>query len=120
MAYFYRGTNTADEAGEYTHDPLRCGTFEGYRKHKRNQETICPPCREAKRVKSAADYAKKTADREANPPVFDPSKCGTYAGYRQHVRHKNTKCEPCRESYKAYMADYREKRKATDPYWRAA
>ena len=122
MGYTYRGTQPTviDEAGEYTHDPDRCGKFEGYKKHKRNHETICPPCREAKRVRSAEEYAKLVAARVENPPVFDPSACGTPAGYQRHVKFGNEKCDPCKAARTAYMADYREQRKAADPHWRAA
>ena len=28
--------------------------------------------------------------------TFDPSKCGTYAGYRQHDRYDVPKCLPCK------------------------
>ena len=118
--YKYRGTKVAviDEAGEYTHDPKRCGKFEGYKKHKRNHETVCPPCREAKRVRSAEDYAKMVAARTLTPRVFDPSKCGTTAGYQRHMKFGNDKCEPCTKARTEYMAGYREKRKAADPHWR--
>lgn len=110
--YVYKGTQRTveDEAGEYTHDPLRCGTFEGYRKHKRNHETICPPCREAKRVRAAEDYAEKVAAREAVP--FDTSACGTSAGYQRHKHHDVPPCDPCKAGRAEYMADYRAKRKA--------
>ena len=122
MAYAYKGTNfsTVEAPSEYTIDPRICGTFGGYRKHKRNHETICPPCREAKRIRSAEDRAANAAERVKNPPMFDPSTCGTSAGYQRHAHYGVPSCPPCRAARTAYIAEYRARRKANDSRKRRA
>ncbi len=43
--------------------------------------------------------------------VFDPSKCGTYAGYRQHQKYGlMPACRPCKDAQAAYSRDYIERR----------
>ena len=43
---------------------------------------------------------------------FNPDKCGTNAGYHQHLRHDQDACTGCHEAHKAYDAEYRAKKKA--------
>jgi hypothetical protein len=38
--------------------------------------------------------------------VFDPSKCGTRKGYRQHQNHGVEQCSDCKAAHARYMADY--------------
>lgn len=33
---------------------------------------------------------------------FDPSACGTYAGYARHLRYRIPACEDCRDAQRAY------------------
>lgn len=35
--------------------------------------------------------------------VFDPTKCGTRKGYRQHQNHGVPVCDDCRKAHNAYM-----------------
>jgi hypothetical protein len=44
--------------------------------------------------------------------MFNPSLCGTNAGYHQHFRHAQPRCEPCIQAHRDYDAGYRARRKA--------
>lgn len=46
------------------------------------------------------------------PHLFNPSLCGTNAGYHQHNRHGQDRCEPCKQAHRAYDAAYRAKRRS--------
>lgn len=47
----------------------------------------------------------------AKPLTFNPTKCGTRAGYRQHQNHGIYICDKCRAANSEYMkAYYRELR----------
>lgn len=35
--------------------------------------------------------------------TFDPTKCGTRKGYRQHQNHAIPACKPCRQAHNTYM-----------------
>jgi len=35
--------------------------------------------------------------------------CGTYAGWNQHVKLRESPCEPCREAQRIYMRSWRER-----------
>ena len=40
---------------------------------------------------------------------FDPGACGSYAGYRRHIRYKVPVCVECREAQASYDRDYTER-----------
>jgi hypothetical protein len=44
-------------------------------------------------------------------PVFDPSRCGTPAGYKQHRKHGTPQCDGCLAGNAAYSREYRDRRK---------
>jgi len=44
--------------------------------------------------------------------VFDPSRCGTYANYRQHTRYQVPMCDACRQAYNAYERDLAARKRA--------
>lgn len=45
---------------------------------------------------------------QAKPaPVFDPTKCGRYVGYKQHRQFGQDACGPCKASLAKYSRDYR-------------
>lgn len=48
----------------------------------------------------------------AAPKPHDPTLCGTVAGYRQHVRFRDEKCQPCRDAINAHQDKLRKARKA--------
>lgn len=48
---------------------------------------------------------------EDAPAAFDPSKCGTYAGVKQHRKHGTERCRPCKNAENAYHREYRAKRR---------
>lgn len=37
------------------------------------------------------------------PTPFDPYLCGTPKGYKQHVKFREDKCQPCKDAYAAYQ-----------------
>ena len=47
--------------------------------------------------------------RPRRDTVFDPSKCGSRAGYAQHRRHDQDPCLPCRVANAAYQRAYARK-----------
>lgn len=55
---------------------------------------------------------KAHAPRSGRPrtqAMFDPSKCGTRAGYGQHRRHGQEPCPPCRVANAAYSRAHAKK-----------
>jgi hypothetical protein len=48
----------------------------------------------------------------ADPSPFDPSKCGSVAGWKRHLKFGNTVCPPCKEAINAYQRDYQARRRA--------
>jgi hypothetical protein len=51
----------------------------------------------------------------ARPRVFDPSKCGTHAGYKQHRRYGTDICDACRAANSAYHRAWRAAQPPKDP-----
>ncbi|MEO5317621.1 hypothetical protein PV761_03370 [Arthrobacter sp. CC3] len=45
-------------------------------------------------------------------PPLNPALCGTNAGYHQHHRRREEKCEPCKQAHRDYDTAYRVRRKA--------
>jgi len=43
--------------------------------------------------------------RPVKPGEFDPSACGTYAGYRRHQKHGVPTCRDCKTAMAAYSRD---------------
>ena len=43
---------------------------------------------------------------------LDTTLCGTNAGYHQHFRHAQPRCQPCIQAHRDYDAGYRAKKKA--------
>jgi hypothetical protein len=56
--------------------------------------------------------AVSTPGPKPKPRGFDPSLCGTYAGYKQHERAGTEKCQPCKDANAAYSRDYQARRRA--------
>ena len=79
------------EAGKFTAspEPAVCGTHSGYKKHRKNGEEACRPCKDA-----AAAYAR---ERYALKPPKE-IKHGTETGVTQHRRRGIPLCDPCRET----------------------
>jgi hypothetical protein len=90
----------------------RCGTANGYKRHQKLGETACKPCRAG-----MAEYSRNYRLRILSGEVilkkpFTPDRCGTYAGFRLHTKHKIPPCDPCRKAHQEYQRAYRAKRKA--------
>ena len=81
-----------------------CGTYGGYRAHKKRGEEPCEECRAAKR-ESLRIYRR----RKGQPP-FVPPKCGTRGGYRRHKRLGEEPCEECRMAVLAHTEAMRRKK----------
>lgn len=43
--------------------------------------------------------------------VFDPSKCGTYAGYARHLRSDVPPCDACHAAWLEYRREWRSRKK---------
>jgi len=43
--------------------------------------------------------------RPQNPDSFDPSACGTYAGYARHRKHNIPACQDCKDAMATYSRD---------------
>jgi hypothetical protein len=44
--------------------------------------------------------------------TFDPKKCGTYAGYKQHQNHGTEKCSPCKRANSEHVKAFYARKKA--------
>jgi len=126
MAYQYRGTKHDLEAPlqplTYAPRPTghatkatgcgdAVGTTAGYKRHTTAGEYACPPCKQA-----LAEYSKDYRAKIRNGERFvkkgyTDERCGTYAGYAMHTRHRVTPCKPCLAAYNAYMKTLRDNRK---------
>lgn len=51
------------------------------------------------------DVEEPTPIRATKLDGFDPSACGTYAGYRRHQKHNVPACRDCRDAMAAYSRD---------------
>jgi len=123
--YVYRGNKhdvepvveTAPSLGPDVFDPSKCGQYRGYHQHQKFGQEPCRACKDAKAVKSKAEYAARKikrlgaaaavtrADRPTRP-AGRPS-CGTGAGYAAHIYRGEPSCAPCR------AAEATRKRKAS-------
>lgn len=120
MAYVYRGTkhdvieplNPIPERPQRSKArartpvfyPAKCGTAAGAVQHRRFKTPACEPCAEARR-----DYDRDWRDRRRAgfrrpAPGFNPDKCGTTAGYKQHSKYGVELCDPCRKAKSDYVA----------------
>jgi hypothetical protein len=57
------------------------------------------------------DVKEQVPTRATKLEGFDPSACGTYAGYRRHQKHRVPACQDCLEAQSAYSRDYYERTK---------
>lgn len=55
---------------------------------------------------------KPKPKRDPKPAPQDPKACGTYAGYRRHIKAKEPTCQPCKDANAAYARDYDVRNKA--------
>jgi hypothetical protein len=98
-----RGTGKAPKNG------TGCGTYNGHAAHKRDGTPACDPCKAAAReYKRVREQAKAVGAAKA-VAVFDPSRCGTRAGYQQHYRHRIPACLPCRSANAEHGRTWRAK-----------
>ena len=53
------------------------------------------------------DIEPEPIEPEKVPAVFDPSKCGTLSGYKQHRKFSTSPCQPCKDAAAKYHREYR-------------
>ena len=49
------------------------------------------------------------------PAPFDPSKCGTTAGYKQHRAHNLEQCKACMAACRVYHNDWKARKRNGEP-----
>jgi hypothetical protein len=72
--------------------PARCGTNSGYFRHRRLDEPICQPCRDA-------HNSYRVSIRPKNPRPLAP--CGTVSAYARHRKRGEQPCQPCKDAANA-------------------
>lgn len=113
MGYVYRGTiRDVDEPitepfatpARAPFDPVKCGTYAGYKQHQNHKNTPCRACKDA----ASAYQRDLKRRREAGLVVreFRDDKCGTLAGYSRHFRLGVPVCDPCLVARAEYRAAY--------------
>lgn len=83
-----------------------CGTVAAFVRHRRNGETPCDDCREARRVDGTARKRAKGSRPRRRPD------CGTDGGYQRHQRDQETPCERCIQAHRDYQNTNNRRRKA--------
>lgn len=58
---------------------------------------------------------KQKQHNSHTPKQFNPALCGTIAGWNQHARNKQTRCEPCKQARQVYDAAYRARKRERKP-----
>lgn len=101
MSYAYKGAVKDDPTiirglvyGKSGRPVSRCGTAAGYRRHMRDGEHPCDPCRVAASNQRRPGVARR---RRPGAPVVH----GTNAGYAAHITEKSTPCQPCCDAHAA-------------------
>lgn len=89
-----------------------CGTHAAYRRHIVEGTEVCAACQEANNAYNRELYKTRTLAQAVVAAPFDDSACGTYKGYRRHVRRGMDACIPCLIANNTYMTEYRNARKA--------
>lgn len=101
-------------AGQY------CGTRTGFAIHKASGKDPCQPCREAEN-KYSREYRLKVHHGILSPATpFNPDACGTMRGYRRHLRHRITACQPCKDANAVFSLKWKETRRRKRAADRAA
>jgi hypothetical protein len=54
-----------------------------------------------------AHWAKPGPKPRTELPPFNPALCGTGAGYQQHARHGQERCEKCKTAHNENQTEYR-------------
>jgi len=80
-----------------------CGTMAAARRHWRDGEEPCAPCREAE--------LRYQRNRTGAKP-FQPATCGTVSGYRRHLRSGEAACRECKAANAKNMREYKARRSA--------
>lgn len=92
----------------------KCGTRAGANYHRDHGEHKCEPCKEAERAYARETYHRNKGPAKPNGRPPAPREHGTKKGYDQHLRRKETPCEPCRLANNAHHRDKHRERKARE------
>src|SRR5690606_21478194 len=97
-----------------TRNEVRCGTHQGYDKHRRRGETPCQPCRDAHNARQREYNKRRALERNANgtnkirskynneyPPIPEELH-GTMKGVGRHKHRREELCDPCKEAQATY------------------
>ena len=87
------------------HVPIKCGTAEGYERHRELGYRPCLMCIKAVESKPAQTPTRQPQQR---------AECGTVGGYSRHVKKGETTCDPCKEAQRAYRAKMRADKRAAE------
>ena len=87
------------------HVPIKCGTAEGYERHRELGYRPCLMC-----IKAVESKPTQTPTRQPQ----QRAECGTVGGYSRHVKKGETTCDPCKEAQRAYRAKMRADRRAAE------
>lgn len=116
MAYIYKGTPQpqprATKPINHSFNPEKCGKYAGYQQHRRDKTAVCEPCANARRTLDRECRERKRQACKRPAPQFNPGKCGTYAGYKQHCNYGIPSCAPCKAANLAHVNAWHEKRRA--------
>lgn len=79
-----------------------CGTHAAYNRHLKNGEAPCDACTEGHRIYQANKRLDPAGRVRLTLAPLDPTKCGTYAGYKAHTSRGQKACPPCAAARTAY------------------
>lgn len=83
------------------------GTVAGWRVHRRNYETPCAECAQAREdwlaaLRDSQLKARRSRDEHASAPRH-----GTNSGYITHRKNSETACDECKTAHNEYVRQYR-------------
>lgn len=81
-----------------------------YRRDEGGQETPYAPYVMREEQEHASGWHWTPEARQA-VTTFNPDHCGTPKGYRQHHRHEQDACQPCKDAAAKASADQRARKK---------
>lgn len=79
-----------------------CGTHAAYNRHLKNGEAPCEECTVAHAAYQSTQRRDEAGRTRLTVKPLDPGSCGTYNGYRSHLRRGQTPCPPCAEARAVY------------------
>lgn len=91
----------------------QCGTPGGYRKHRRQAEDACRPCKDAEAA-AQRDSAARQHPKSRPGPKLKPIVHGDMNGYRAHYRREELPvCDDCKQAYREHCRAKSEAKQAS-------